>query len=136
MLAGTRLTATMRSPPTASVRLRKSVVVVTTWRRCCANAGDSNASRAARTAKRNTMDGLEMRKGSREAALPCFPLTLTPNPDALRHQAMDILLGVRHCPDPAIHRHAGKPISVEPCNLLLRLEQLDHAHRGFVHCLV
>jgi hypothetical protein len=49
---------------------------------------------------------------------------------------MDILLGVRDRPDPAIHRHAGKPIGVEPGNLLLRLEELDHTHRGFVHRLV
>ena len=58
------------------------------------------------------------------------------DPDALRHQAMDILLGIGDCPDPAIHRHAGEPIGVEPGNLLLRLEQLDHTHRGFVHRLV
>ena len=54
--AGTRLTAATRSPPTASVRLRKSVVVVTTWMRSCANPGDAKANQAAMRAKRNTMD--------------------------------------------------------------------------------
>jgi hypothetical protein len=38
MAAGTRLIASTRSPPTASTRLRKSVVVVTIWMRPCASA--------------------------------------------------------------------------------------------------
>src|SRR4051794_13381150 len=61
MFGGTRLTTATRSPPTASVRLRRSVVVVTTWMRSCANPGvtqsvvqsAAQANHAATRAKRN-----------------------------------------------------------------------------------
>ena len=65
MFAGTRLTAATRSPPTASVRLRRSVVVVTTWMRSWAYPGDAKAKQAAMRAKRNAM-GYEIRKGPAE----------------------------------------------------------------------
>src|ERR1051326_9026426 len=131
MPAGTRLTASTGSPPPASARLRKSVVVVTPWMRCCANPGDSKPSQMAMTARRSTIHNNE---GPRGAALPCVSLTLAAgDPDALRHHAMDVLLGVGDGPDAAIHRDAGKPISIEAGKLLLGLEQLDHAHRGILN---
>src|SRR6185295_14287784 len=97
MLGGTRLTAATRWPPTASVRLRRSVVVVTTGMRSCANAGDASARNAPMSAPRNTLMAA--------SAL---------DPDALRHQAMDVLLAVGHRADAAVHRHAGETVSVEP----------------------
>jgi hypothetical protein len=37
------------------VRLRKSVVVVTTWMRSCANPGETKASQTATKVERNNM---------------------------------------------------------------------------------
>src|ERR1043166_4785436 len=132
MLAGARLIAATRSPPTASVRLRKSVVVVTTWMRSCASPGDARTIQAATRPRRKTMalaTPLRTRPG-------CSTLAGAGNPDALRHQAMDILLGFGNRPDPAIHRHAGQAIGVESRDFFLRLQPVDHAHGGIVHRLV
>ena len=68
MFGGTRLTAATRSPPTASVRLRRSVVVVTIWMRSCARPGDADASQAAMSAQRNAIVAAA---GKDHAALPC-----------------------------------------------------------------
>src|SRR5262249_2499500 len=127
MLGGTRLIATILSPPTASARLRRSVVVVSTWRRSCANPGEARIPSATTKAKRNAMTSESERPRS------CGPFVLLAlagagDPDALRHHAMDILLGVGDRADAAIHRHAGKRIGVEARELLLRGEQIDHAH--------
>src|SRR3954468_15130983 len=134
MVAGARLNAATRSPPTASAKLRKSVVVVTTWMRSCATAGSAEASHVAMTANRNT-EGMKKERTTRVG--PSMSCRLPPgDPDALRHQAMDILLRVGDRPDPAIHRHAGEPIGIKARDLLLRLEQPDHAHRCVIHRLV
>ena len=108
-------TATTRSPPTASVRLRRSVVVVTTWMRSCAHAGRGRARTRQVRAERKTMD---LQKEGPRSGPPCS-LPCRRDPDALRHQAMDILLGIGDRADPAIHRHAGEPIGIETRDLLL-----------------
>src|SRR5437763_12161821 len=112
MLAGTRLATAIRSPPTASVRLRRSVVVATTWMRSCANPGEARLSQRTVKARRNCMR-LAMRKG--RAMRPSLSDLLLAaagarDPNALRDEAMHILLGIRDRPDPASHRHAGEPI--------------------------
>src|SRR4051794_33114349 len=108
MLGGTRLVAATSSPPTASVRLRKSVVVVTIWIRFRARPGDARPMQAAtRTTRKTTALTAPLRPR------PCHcwsPLAGAGNPDALRHHAMDILLALGNRPDPAIHRHTGKAI--------------------------
>ena len=58
-----------RSPPTASVRLRRSVVVVTTWMRSCANPGEARLSQRTVKARRNCMR-LAMRKGRAMQPIP------------------------------------------------------------------
>src|SRR6185295_15737517 len=134
MLAGARLMAETRSPPTASVRLRRSVVVVTTWMRSCADPGDARLIQAATRPSHKTM---ALATPVRTRPCRCWStLAGAGNPDALRHQAMDILLASGNRADPAIHRHAGETIGVEPRNLFLRLQPVDHAHRGIVHRLV
>ena len=49
---------------------------------------------------------------------------------------MDVLLGVGNRADAAVHGDAGEAIGVEPRDLLLGLEKLDHAHRGLIHRFV
>src|SRR3954465_10092398 len=134
MLAGTRLMAATRSPPTASVRLRRSVVVVTTWMRSCASPGEA---RPIQTATRPAHKTMALAAPVRTRPCRCWStLAGAGNPDALRHQAMDILLGVGNRADAAVHRHAGEAIGVEPRDFFLRLQPVDHAHRGIVHRLV
>ena len=84
MVGGTRLTAAIRSPPTASVRLRKSVVVVTIWIRSCANPDDASASHAAMSAPRNAIDAAA---GKGHAALRCLGQRLL----------TQMLFGIRQC---------------------------------------
>src|SRR5436305_8753146 len=113
MLAGARLTAATRSPPTASVRLRKSVVVVTTSIRSCASPGVAKPMQAATSAARNIIGRtppvrIRLRRDCSST------LAGAGNPDVFWHQTMDILLAVGNRSDPAIHRHAGETIGVEP----------------------
>src|SRR4029077_12227600 len=124
MFGGTRLTAATRSPPTASVRLRRSVVVVTTWTRSCAIPGEARTHSAIMKAKRNAID-LGMDLGKERAAKPRpFPrlqlaLAGAGHPDALRHDAVDIFLRIGDGANPAIHRHTGETIGIETRQLLL-----------------
>src|SRR3979409_2156324 len=133
MVAGAMLVTLTRSPPTASTSALRSVVVVTT-------ASPSSAAtpqvRAATSAKATTQ---RIDVEARRAAQPAGSSggnRLRLLPQALRHQAMHILLGRRDRADAAIHRDAREPIGVEPGDLLLVLEKLDHSHRGVVHRLV
>src|SRR5207245_6701424 len=59
-----------------------------------------------------------------------------PLPDALRNHAMDVLLRIRDGADAAIHRHARQAIGVKARDLLLGLQELDHAYGGIVHGVV
>src|ERR1041384_1024905 len=121
MFGDTRLIAVTRSPPTASVRLRRSVVVVTTAMRSCANAGGASAS-TANAAIRSPHERSDMR-----ATKPPSPPSALGDPDALRHHAMDVLLGLGDRAHAAVHRHAGESVGIEPRDLLLRLE-IGRAH--------
>src|SRR4030088_1855077 len=129
MVAGAMLVTLTRSPPTASTSALRSVVVVTT-------ASPSSAAtpqvRAATRAKATTQRiDVEARRAAQPAGSPGRN-RLRLLPQALRHQTMHILLGRRDRADAAIHRDAREPIGVEPGDLLLALEKLDHSHRGVV----
>src|SRR3954447_9028072 len=108
MVAGARLVAAIRLPPTASARLRNTVVVATIWMRSRAKPGDIKPTQAAIRAKRQITD-LEPRRSRprRGAAMVSLTLGGARHPDALRHQAVDVLLGLGNGANTAIHRHAG-----------------------------
>ena len=57
-------------------------------------------------------------------------------PQALGHQAVHVLRGIGDGADAAVHRHAREAVGIEARDALVRLEPLDHAHRGRVHRLV
>src|SRR6267154_1424069 len=133
MVAGAMLVTLTRSPPTASTSALRSVVVVTTASPSSAATPQVRATTSARAATQR------IDAGARRAAQPAGSPggnRLRLLPQALRHQTMHILLGRRDRTDAAIHRDAREPIGVEPGDLLLALEKLDHSHRGVVHRLV
>src|SRR3954463_8155255 len=121
------------SPPPASTSALRSVVVVTTASPSSATTPQVRATRNAKAAKQR-IDG-KARRAAQPAGSPARN-RLRLLPQALRHQAMHILLGRRDRADAAIHRDAREPIGVEPGDLLLGLEKLDHPHRGVVHRFV
>src|SRR5215831_17939239 len=109
----------------------RSPVVATTRMFCaarvCATNGKPRMDRRTST----------MRSPHRACALRSgVPLSPFCNEDALREQAVYVLLGIRDRADPTIHRDAGKPIGIEARDLLFAFEPLDHAHRSRVHGLV
>src|SRR5262249_47676665 len=114
-------------------RLARSLVVATMWNvaavAVCAAAGA--AMEPART------DSASQPSAARaELRLRVSAPSASGNEDALRHDAVDILLGVGNRADAAIHRHAGQPIGVQARDFLFGFEKLDHAHRRTVHGLV
>src|SRR5262245_40937993 len=129
---GMMVSTCARSPTTARARLARSLVVATT-RMLCADAADDTRNVATMLASAasgtNRARSLLLRSG-------VFPLSPFRNEDALRKQAVHVLLGIRDCADPAIHRDASKPIGVEARDLLFAFEPFDHAHRGRIHGLV
>src|SRR5215469_8526419 len=132
-MPGTRLVAAMRSPPTASAKLRRSLVVVMTAIGSCAQAGYASSKlRAASSAAAPAP--------VRDTPGAAFSLALADpgalGPDALGHEAVHILFGIGDCTNPAIHRHAGEPIGVQSRDFLFGFEPLNHAHGCVVHGLV
>src|SRR5262249_36407765 len=120
-----------RSPTTARARLARSPVVATTRMFCagavCATNGKPRMDRRTST----------MRSPHRACALRSgVPLSPFRNEDALREQAVHVLLGIRDGADPTIHRDAGKPIGIEAPDLLFTFEPLDHAYPGRIHGIV
>src|SRR5215207_5312182 len=67
---------------------------------------------------------------------PSMSWSLGRLPQALRQQAVNVLLGLRDRAHAAVHAHAGEPIGVEPRDLLFAFQPFDHRHRGAVHGLV
>src|SRR5262245_18353808 len=117
-----------RSPVTSRARLARSPVVATTRMFCaarvCATNGKVRMDRRTST-MRSTHRACALRSG--------VPLSPFCNEDALREQAVYVLLGIRDRTDPTIHRDAGKPIGIEARDLLFAFETLDHAHRVRIH---
>src|SRR5262249_42986385 len=97
-----------RSPITARARLARSPVVATT-RAVCAAAICATNGKPRMDKRTSTMRGPHRARALRSGVL----LSPFRNEDALRKQAVHVLLGIRDCADPAIHRDAGKPIGVE-----------------------
>src|SRR5262249_53672688 len=119
-----------RSPATARARLARSPVVASMRR------GSARAVRATENAARRTATAKRARDGPRALRSRRSRRSALANEDALRKQAVHVLLGIGDGADTAIHRDAGEPIGVEACDLLFAFEPLDHAHRGGVHGLV
>src|SRR5262245_40976223 len=115
-----------RSPVMAWARLARSLVVATT--RMPAPAAVWGTSQRPSTHEMTS----EARGRRRPRALSLRPELPRRSPfcneDALRQQAMHVLLRVRDRADPAIHRDAGKPVGIKPRDLLFGFEPLDHAH--------
>ena len=131
--AGMICSTSARSPPTARVRLARSDVVATR-RSSCAPAGcpiHGIASQARTLAQRRKACGL--RFSFREAVRSASALR---NEDALGQETVHVFLRVGDGADAAIHRHACKSIGVKSADLLLILDQLDHAHGRSNHGLV
>src|SRR5882672_3918249 len=126
---GTKASTCARSPVTARARLARSLVAATT-RRLCADTDDA----------RNvaTMPANAARIACCPRATPGLP-TSSPlgNERALGQEAVHRLFvagsGWRNA---AVHRNAGKPVGVEPGELPLLLQKVDHRHRRAVHGLV
>src|SRR5262245_24120226 len=118
-----------RSPVTACARLARSLVVATT-RMLPAAAGCTMSDKPSRHTRTSMMRGLH-RPRVRFAIARVLRSPFR-NEDALREQAVHVLLGVGDRADPAIHRDAGEPVSIKPRDLLFAFEPLDHAHRRCV----
>src|SRR5438034_7498421 len=103
-----------RSPVTAWARLARSLVVATTRMLPAAAvwATSERPSTHKRTRALSLRSDLPRRSPFR-------------NEDALRQQAVHVLLGIRDCAEAAIHRDAGKPVGIEARDLLFGFEPLD-----------
>src|SRR5262249_39389242 len=105
-----------RSPITACARLARSLVVATTRRDPAAAAWATTDKprvhrRRSATRGRHRPRALRLRSVTPRRSPFC-------NEDALREQAMHVLLGIGDRADAAIHRDAGEPISILPvCRL-------------------
>src|ERR671930_424973 len=122
-----------RSPATACAMLARSLVVATT--RMLAAAVRATSERPNTHKRASTMRGLHRPRASRLRS-ELSGRSPFRNENALREQAVHVLLGVRDCADPAIHRDAGEAIGIEARDLLFAFEPFDHAHRSRVHRLV
>src|SRR4051794_16331255 len=110
MVGGTRLTTSTRSPPTASTRLLRSVVVVTTRSRSCASLDEVSARYSAAQATALLSTGAVRLK----PLPPARPTSLRCLPYALRQQTVHGLLALRRCTDAAVAGHARQRVGVEP----------------------
>src|SRR5437588_835161 len=121
------VSACARSPVTAWARLARSLVVATT-RMLPAVAVWATSERPSTHKRTRTARG---RHRPRALSLRSDLSRRSPfrNEDALRQQAVHVLLGIRDRAEAAIHRDAGKPVGVEARDLLFGFEPLDHAHR-------
>src|SRR5438132_1174345 len=115
---GTTVSTSTRFSPTAAASAARSAVVATT--RVAAEAGAAAAIAAASVKQPRT---------------PARILTRS-HPGALGNEAMHRLLLARRRGEAAVHHHAGEPIGIEPGELPLVLQQLDHRPGGVVHRLV
>src|ERR1700745_3517697 len=131
---GMMVSTCARSPTTARARLARSLVVATTRTVCAAAFCTTNG--AQRMDKRTSTVRSPHRARALLLGSGVFSLSPFGNEDALGEKAVHILLGIRDCADPAIHRDASKPIGVEARDLLFAFEPFDHAHRGRIHGLV
>src|SRR6476469_8475775 len=104
--AGTMLPAPPRSPPTAAARLCRSGVVATIA--SSAAAGDKSASAAA-----NAMTGAATACAVRHPIMARTIVLFAGHPEALGHQARDLLFRCLRRQQAAIHRHAGERIGIE-----------------------
>src|SRR5262249_31610025 len=127
---GMMVSTCARSPITARARLARSPVVATT-RMVCADATDDTrnvpmmlASAARGTNRARATPGLRRRSP-------------TGNEYALGQQTVHALfLAGRGRRNTTIHGNAGQSVGVEPGQLALLLQQVDHRHRRAVHGLV
>src|SRR5262249_12718214 len=113
--AGMMVSTRARSPVTACARLARSLVVAT-MRMLPAAAGCTMSDKPSRHTRTSMMRGLHR---------PRVPFAIARvlrspfrNEDALREQAVHVLLGIRDRADTAIHRDAGEPVSIKPRDLL------------------
>src|SRR5712691_10366065 len=154
MFGGTRLIASTRSPPTASARLRRSVVVVTMRSRSCARLAEASNSdnatgiaAASRGGTARLKSSLSRAGGGRAPRLRggmlCPPYMSAHGararsllPQALRGDVVHAFLGVGRCADAAVAGDAGEPVGVEAREVPLLHQEVDHPHRGLLHRLV
>src|SRR5262249_38238597 len=111
----TRLSTRTRSPPTASTRARRSVVVVTTGRASPARAAEASTGPAS------------SRTSGRAARAPRTLRLL--DEDRLRHHAVDPLPDVHDLADAAVGHHRGQRVRLVP------VERDDFLARQEVHRL-
>src|SRR5215468_11304554 len=126
---GMMVSTCARSPTTARARLARSLVVATT-RKVCAEAADDTRNVA-------IMLTSAVRRANFVRAT-CGLRTRSPagNEHALGQQAVHALfVAGRGRRDTTVHGDAGQSVGVEPAQLALLLQEVDHGHRRAVHGL-
>src|SRR5450759_3525857 len=80
MAGGTMLVTSTRSPPTASTRLLRSVVVVTTVRRCCARAFCPGAASVSKTISKTSSLPVGLTQEAQQLLAPHIGLPASAQP--------------------------------------------------------